>query len=172
MSDFSRSKMSDDNWKTPEGVYRALDSEFHFDDDPCPLVGAKLLKDGLSRPWGKSVFMNPPYSNPTPWVKRAFEESTRGSTVVGLLRCDTSAAWFHDWVWNKAELRFVRGRLTFFKGSVGHSAPFASVIAVWRPHPARKCAKESEHGNEVPAVRNQYDADRDCRRELAILQVQ
>lgn len=128
MSDFTLSHISkSDNWATPDKVYAALDTEFHFDDDPCPLNG-DLLEDGLAREWGRSVFMNPPYSKPTPWVKKAYEESLRGNTVVGLLRGDTSTVWFHDWVLNKAELRFVKGRICFN----GKPAPFASIIAIWR----------------------------------------
>ena len=128
MSDFTKSRVSkSDSWATPEKVYMDLDAEFHFDDDPCPLNG-ELLCDGLAREWGHSVFMNPPYSRPTPWVRRAYEESQKGKVVVGLLRGDTSTAWFHRWVWHKAELRFVRGRICFN----GRPAPFASIIAIWR----------------------------------------
>lgn len=128
MSDFSVSHVSkSDHWSTPPSLYSDLDSEFHFDDDPCPLRG-DLLSDGLSREWGKSVFMNPPYSNPTPWVKKAYQESQKGKVVVGLLRGDTSARWFHDWVLDKATLRFIKGRVKFN----GKPAPFASIIAIWR----------------------------------------
>ena len=127
MSDFTKSRMSDDHWRTPDKIYELLDEEFHFDDDPCPLHG----DDGLKRRWGEHVFMNPPYSNPTPWVKKAYEEMTKGSVVVGLLRGDTSTRWFHDWVLGKAELRFIRGRL-HFNDSKG-AAPFPSIIAIWRP---------------------------------------
>jgi site-specific DNA-methyltransferase (adenine-specific) len=104
-----------------------LDAEFHFNFDPCPLNDNPIV-DGLSREWGTSVFMNPPYSNPTPWVKKAYEESLQGKTVVGLLRGDTSTRWFHDWVLGKAELRFIKGRVCFND----KPAPFASIVAVWR----------------------------------------
>lgn len=130
MSDFTKSRISkSDDWATPKAVYDALNAEFHFDDDPCPLGGI-ALQDGLSRSWGKSVFMNPPYSDPAPWVKKAYESSLAGSVVVGLLRGDTSTRWFHDWVWHKADLRFIKNRL-YFNG-VGR-APFPSIIAIWRP---------------------------------------
>lgn len=75
------------------------------------------------------MFLNPPYSNPTPWVKKAYEESLKGKTIVGLLRGDTSTRWFHDWVLGKAELRFIKGRLRF--NDTG-PAPFASIVAIWR----------------------------------------
>ena len=124
--------MSDD-WATPKEVYAELDKEFHFDDDPCPLhFGGSVFGNGLSREWGKVVFLNPPYSKPAPWVKRAYEESQRGKTVVSLLKGDTSTSWFHDYVLGKAEIRFIRGRLHFV-GTVSDRAPFNSIIAIWRP---------------------------------------
>jgi phage N-6-adenine-methyltransferase len=128
MSDFTKSHISkSDDWRTPKEVYDALDAEFHFNDDPCPIQG----NGGLDREWGTSTFLNPPYSKPTPWVKKAYEESLKGKAVIGLLRGDTSTRWFHDWVLGKAELRFVKGRI-HFNGL--KPAPFASIIAIWRPH--------------------------------------
>lgn len=134
MSDFTKSKISGhDNHATPAGLYAQLDTEFHFNDDPCPLHG-ELKEDGLSREWGSRVFFNPPYSNPTPWVKKAYDSACQGSLVVGLLRGDTSTMWFHNWVLPYAELRFIRGRLNFGPGP----APFPSIIAIWRPRFYRK----------------------------------
>lgn len=125
MSDFTKSRISkSDDWSTPKWLYDKLDIEFHFNDDPCPLKG----NGGLEREWGTSTFMNPPYSKPTPWVKKAYEESLKGKIVVGLLRGDTSTRWFHDWVLGKAELRFVKGRLKF---DGKKPAPFPSIIAIW-----------------------------------------
>ena len=124
MSDFTLSRISkSDNHATPKEVYADLDAEFHFNDDPCPLNGI----GGLDREWGTSVFMNPPYSKPTPWVRKAYEESQKGKIVVGLLRGDTSTRWFHDWVLGKAALRFYKGRIKFN----GSPAPFPSIIAIW-----------------------------------------
>jgi hypothetical protein len=119
-----------DNHATPKNIYDALDAEFHFNDDPCPLDGS----GGLDREWGTSVFMNPPYSKPTPWVRKAYEESLKGKVIVGLLRGDTSTKWFHDWVLDKAELRFIKGRLKFSENGKpwAYPAPFPSIIAIWK----------------------------------------
>lgn len=126
MSNFALSHISkSDDWKTPKAVYDALDAEFHFTDDPCPIGG----NGGLEREWGVSVFLNPPYSNPTPWIRKAYNESLKGKTIVGLLRGDTSTKWFHDWVLGKAEIRFIKGRLKFNDTKL---APFPSIIAIWR----------------------------------------
>lgn len=133
MSDFSRSHISGhDNWSTPSEVYDPLDAEFHFNDDPCPLWGEEN-EEGLDREWGSSVFMNPPYSRGQipRWCRKAYEESLKGKTVVGLLRGDTSTRWFHDWVLPYAELRFVKGRIKFSDHE--NSPPFPSIIAIWRP---------------------------------------
>lgn len=119
-----------DNYKTPEEFYKVLDNEFHFDDDPCPLHG-ELKENGLTREWGGSTFMNPPYSKPAPWCKKALEESMKGKTVVGLLRGDTSTNWFHEYVLPFAEIRFIKGRIKFN----GSPAPFNSIIAIWRGNP-------------------------------------
>lgn len=129
MSDFSLSRISgSDDFATPTELYQKLDAEFHFTDDPCPLGGV-ILSNGLNRGWGKATFVNPPYSKPGPWVRKAHMESQLGNLVVGLLRGDTSTQWFHLWVLPYAELRFIKGRLKFN----GKPAPFASIIAIWRP---------------------------------------
>jgi len=126
MSDFTKSRISrSDNWQTPLELYDKLDAEFHFNDDPCPIKG----KGGLEREWGTSVFMNPPYSSPLSWCKKAVEEMLKGKTIVGLLRGDTSTKWFHEWVLPFAELRFIRGRIKF---DGKKPAPFPSIIVVWR----------------------------------------
>ena len=125
MSDFTLSRMSDDDWKTPKDIYNILNIEFHFNDDPCPIGGT----GGLDREWGTSTFMNPPYSKPTPWCKKAYEESLKGKVVVGLLRGDTSTRWFHDWCLGKAEIRFIKGRLRF---NGLKPAPFPSILVIWR----------------------------------------
>jgi len=125
MSDFALSHISQsDSWATPPALYAVLDKEFHFTDDPCPLEGS----GGLDREWGLVVFMNPPYSKPAPWCEKAYRESLKGKTIVGLLRGDTSTRWFHDWVLPFADLRFIKGRVKF--GGCGRPAPFPSIIAI------------------------------------------
>jgi DNA helicase HerA-like ATPase len=50
---------------------------------------------------------------------------------VLLVHARTDTRWFHDFVYGKAELRFVRGRLKFGDGT--QSAPFPSLVAIYRP---------------------------------------
>lgn len=64
-------------------------------------------------------------------MKKGYEESKKpGTTVVMLLPSRTDTRWFHDYILGKAEIRFLKGRLKF--GNSKNSAPFGSLIAVWR----------------------------------------
>ena len=66
-----------DQWATPKETYDALNAEFHFDFDPCPLAEEPEF-DGLSVEWGRSTFCNPPYSKIKEWVAKAHAEATGG----------------------------------------------------------------------------------------------
>ena len=117
------------HWATPTAFYKELNDEFHFTFDPCPLTPTF---DGLSVPWGERVFMNPPYGRQiSKWIKKAVKEVQEGSLVVGLLPSRTDTAWWHDYVLEATEIRFIRGRLYFGDG-VGR-APFPSVVVIWKP---------------------------------------
>lgn len=78
------------------------------------------------------MFCNPPYGkNIAKWCKKCYEESRKPNTLVVLLvHSRTDTRWFHDWVYGKAELRFVKGRLKF--GGSSNSAPFPSLVAIYR----------------------------------------
>ena len=99
------------HWETPKAVYNALDAEFHFVDDPCPLGG---LAFGLTREWHSPCFVNPPFSRRepiTPWLEKAHNEAQKGKTVVCLIPSRTDTRWWHDYVMKADEIRFLRGRL-------------------------------------------------------------
>jgi len=114
----NRNISESDNWATPKYFYDKLDSEFHFDFDPCPLNIGEITpdKDGLIIPWGKRNFINPPYSRrlKEKFIMRAIEESKKGALCVMLIPVSTSTAIFHDWIKpNASEIRFARGRIAF-----------------------------------------------------------
>lgn len=81
---------------------------------------------------GHTVFCNPPYGREIgKWVQKAWEEhAANRNTVVMLLPARTDTKWFHKYIYGKAEIRFVRGRLKF--GNAGNSAPFPSMIVIYR----------------------------------------
>jgi hypothetical protein len=113
-----------DVWSTPPDFYKKLDEEFHFDFDPCPL---NPTFDGLGVKWGRCNYMNPPYGREIgKWVKKASENKM----TVCLLPARTDTRWFHDYIYGKAEIRFIKGRLKF--GGSKNSAPFPSMIVIFR----------------------------------------
>lgn len=128
------------DWETPQLLYDFLNEEFQFTLDPCSNGdNAKCAKyytpldDGLFQSWASErAFMNCPYGPAiNEWVKKAYSETNNECIlVVGLLPVRGSNAWFHDYVINKAEIRFVRGRITFVGG--GGGAAFSSMITVWK----------------------------------------
>ena len=61
------------------------------------------------------------------WVKKATESD---ATVIMLLPARTDTKWFHNYIYNKAEIRFIKGRLKF--GNSKNSAPFPSMIVIFR----------------------------------------
>lgn len=100
-------------------------------NDPLTLEELREM-DGLSRSWEGVCWRNPPYGKEvSAWVRRAWRASVAGNTVVMLLPARTDTAWFHDWIYGKAEIRFIRGRLKF--GGSKNSAPFPSMVVVFRP---------------------------------------
>ena len=126
-----------DQWSTPQDFYDKLNAEFHFTLDvaaddtnhKCDRYYT-TAQDGLQQSWDGVVWCNPPYCRQTgKWVKKAYEESIKGATVVMLLPCRPDVAYFHDYVLPYAEIRYIRGRLKF--GGSKNSAPFPSMVVVF-----------------------------------------
>jgi len=124
-------------WRTPASVYSVLDAEFGFTYDPCPLwEGDRLISDGLLAEWGEVTFCNPPYSAIKDWTRKAHQEWRKGKTVVLLIPSRTDTGWWHDYVMEADEIRFLRGRLNFDgPHEKGHNAPFPSCVVVFRAIP-------------------------------------
>jgi phage N-6-adenine-methyltransferase len=140
------------NWCTPQDFFDKLNAEFHFVLDAAATEhSAKCSNfftpetDGLNQSWncGGAVFCNPPYGRSLKkWIQKAYHESQSGQTIVLLIPARTDTAAFHDYIYGKAEIRFVRGRLTFTdedgipkKDNCGRAqpAPFPSMIVVYNP---------------------------------------
>lgn len=129
-----------DLWATPQDLFDELNREFNFTLDVCALPeNAKCAEyytpeiDGLSQPWTGSVWCNPPYGRKIgEWVRRAFfsAKTEEAERVVMLLPVRTDTKWFHEFIYKRAEVRFIRGRLKF--GNAANSAPFPSMVVIFR----------------------------------------
>lgn len=127
-------------WATPQWLFDVLDGVYRFTLDPCSThENAKCRKhytreeNGLTQSWAKeTVFVNPPYGREIlSWVYKCLTESKMygAKQIVALLPARTDTRWFHDCVYGRAEIYFIKGRLKFGDGK--GSAPFPSMIAVW-----------------------------------------
>lgn len=134
------------DWETPLDFFNKLNVEFGFTLDPCcTKETAKCNKyftskeNGLKQNWtGHIVFMNPPYGREiSKWIKKAYNESNKGATVVCLIPARTDTRWWWDYCM-KGEILFIKGRLKF-KGKnkqgkiVQNSATFPSALVIFRP---------------------------------------
>ena len=94
------------DYYTPKWLFDSMGLE--FDIDVCapvhgiPWIPAKRwfsqIDDGLAQEWGGGlVWMNPPFSNVTPWVRK-FIENNNGMALLVVSR----SKWFAE-LWDKAD---------------------------------------------------------------------
>jgi phage N-6-adenine-methyltransferase len=125
-----------DLWATPIDFFRKYDEKFGFELDVCAThENAKCKKyftiddDGLSKDWVGVCWMNPPYGREIiRWMKKAYESSLTGATVVCLVPARTDTKWWHEYAM-MGDIEFIRGRLKF--GDAKSSAPFPSAVVVF-----------------------------------------
>ena len=133
------------DWCTPIDFFNELNKEFNFVLDAAATDETAKCKDyftpetdGLKQSWKRTdgaVFCNPPYGREIgKWVKKAYEESTKhDTTIVLLIPARTDTTYFHNYIYKRAEIRFIRGRLKFTdeNGIAGDAAPFPSMVVIY-----------------------------------------
>ena len=127
------------DWVTPDWLFHQLDDEFHFTLDAAASDrNHKCEKyfteadDGLSQKWDGVVWCNPPYNKSIKkWVKKAHDSDC---VVVMLIPARTETDYWHEYIFGKAEIRFIHGRLRFLyeDGTEAEvNAPFPSAVVVF-----------------------------------------
>ena len=148
-----------DAWRTPPEIFHALNAEFCFVLDAAASAGNSLCRhfiteqqDTLETPWNDVMpdvpgyaWLNPPYSNVGPFVKKAATENAEhGTGCVMLLNADTSVGWFRTAIETAYEVRFITGgRLAFLSGETGKPVSGnnkGQMLIIWHPHPRTHCA--------------------------------
>jgi hypothetical protein len=124
-------------WLTPEGMYRELNNEFHFDFDPCPYPRPDGY-DSLELDWGAVNYVNPPFrrhdgvsgQGPTAFVRKVIEEQQKGKTSILTLPVQSYVNLLLE---AGAELRSA-GRVRWLEVETKEPSPSPSpiVIAVLR----------------------------------------
>ena len=157
----SRSPKHSDLWQTPLFIVKLVKDCFGgaIDLDPATTIanptGAEQFftpdDDGLQQVWRRRVFLNPPYSNPFPWVdKLAFSYKEKGvEEAIALLpsRClhnkgtggiiAQSASAFCSW----------RGRIAFIRDGRPHpGTDFDSALVYWGVRSQKFCEVFEGHG--------------------------
>lgn len=119
-----------------------------IDLDPCghiesPVRAARKILlsdggDGLRDAWsGRFVYVNPPFSSMTSWLRRADEMWSSGKVekVAALVPARTDTAYFHDHLAQVCDVGFLRGRMQFARASgrsdIANRVPFSLMICVW-----------------------------------------
>ena len=124
-----------DQWETPQEFFESLDKEFGFKTDVCATAENTKCErffspeqNGLLQEWTGVCWCNPPYGREIKkWVRKAAGSE---ATTVLLLPARTDTGWFHEHIYGKAEVRFLRGRIKF--SGAKHNAPFPCMLVVFR----------------------------------------
>lgn len=169
-----------DLWRTPPALFAALNAEFCFQLDAAAAPHNALCRkfitaeqNTLETPWADYlnvpgyVWLNPPYSDITPFVKKAAAESANQIGTVMLVPADTSVGWFREAIQTASEVRFITaGRLAFINPVSGKPVSGnnkGSMLIIWRPYPRTHCHFATVGRDELMA----FGAKLLARREAA-----
>lgn len=142
-------------WATPAWLYDFLNQQhgpFTL-DAAASAENAKCEKfftkddDALSVEWPakQKIWLNPPFSDPRPWILKAIEAGNAGSTVCVVLPDDISTKWFRMAVDGAAEMYGLvsdgdkTGRVGFIHPVTGEAVkgnPKGTFIMIFRRHTA------------------------------------
>lgn len=143
-------------WQTPIPLFVALDAEFCLTLDAAASADNALCnrniteeQNTLTAPWADFlvspgyVWLNPPYSDITPFIQKAAAESKNQIGTVMLVPSDTSVGWFREAIETASEVRFiVGGRLAFINPVSGNPVSGnnkGSMLIIWHPYPRTHC---------------------------------
>lgn len=140
-----------DLYETPKSVFDYLSMNYGpFDLDVCAEESTRKCekwfgidhsdperRNALAIMWnmhGRRAWMNPPYSNPRPWIEHAILYGKFGLVTVALLPADTSTSWYHDLIKNNKRClhELLPGRIRFmYRGDRQGSPKFGNIVAVF-----------------------------------------
>lgn len=134
-----------EDWETPQDFYDRLNAKYHFEwdlaaSDDNAKCSCYFTRDdnSLEQDWeglSGNLFLNPPYGRELKlWVKKAATTGLKDKqNLVMLIPSRTDTSYWHDYIFNHAEIKFLRGRLKFeVDGVSGDSAPFPSALVIYK----------------------------------------
>ncbi|OOF50728.1 phage N-6-adenine-methyltransferase [Rodentibacter trehalosifermentans] len=136
-----------DHYRTARYVFNWLNLRFRFNVDGCANSRNALCSYFVTEAMdflefncytvNSRIFVNPPYSDPMPFVKRAAELMAQGHLVVMLLPADKSTKWYKVIQENATEvIDIIGGRINFLHPVTGQEVKGnnkGSMMAVFDP---------------------------------------
>ena len=127
------------DWETPWELFDEFNFMFQFTLDVCATAENTKCRsfftpeqNGLLQPWEGVCWMNPPYGHEIgKWIKKAWDESQKGATVVCLIPSRTDTKWWHEYCM-RGYIIFLKGRIRFVNAN--GPAPFPSAIVIFPPN--------------------------------------
>lgn len=160
---FTSAKTGDgsDLWMTPTwivleiervlGLRFVVDAACNVESDVIARLGRNVglsmtwpKLDGLQESWSArvdlvpgAVWVNPPYSVSSRWIRKAVYERRQGVESVFLIPARTDTKAFHEHIVRHADVYFIAGRLEFEPPegvqTQGESATFPSMVCHFHP---------------------------------------
>lgn len=160
-----------DLWRTPKALFDYYDLRFGFNMDvaasfenailPHSHLGKQYNGDfidalDMAQEWGSSSFVNPPYSDIFPWVKKAIQQmNVYKNLSVMLIPADTSVKWFKLAFENCTECHLISGRISFINEETGkpvNGNNKGSVVFIFDPNSPIKQAVSLIDRDEIMRV--------------------
>ena len=121
-----------DNWETPKWLMNTFERMYEGVQDACPIdskeSGFNCLKIDKWDYQGV-IYLNPPYSDPLPFVLKGIEEHKKSKAlIVFLLKVDTTTKWYKALVEANAHFLYFAERLHYSESK--ESPPFSSMLAI------------------------------------------
>jgi hypothetical protein len=114
-----------DDWYTPPYIFEALGLDYELDVSAPPIgvpwIPARrflsVIDDGLATEWKGRVWMNPPYSNPLPWIDKFIAHGDGVACIPTSTGLWMLKFWESDAAWLMLPpIKFVRSNLVPAKG--------------------------------------------------------
>ena len=132
-----------DRLETPPWFFKRWAEVFNFTFDAAASEQNHLVPnwsdDSLDLDWvaeakGGVTWLNPPYSNPGPFLLKAGNTRLKGGNVVALIKYDTSVAWYWEYVHGKADIILIPKRLRFYLDgkATEHTASFPNALLFYK----------------------------------------
>ncbi len=134
-----------DYYRTPKELFDEACQKYGLDiiyDVACNSenkvcsIGITEEQNSLSFNWDRDFFMNPPYSQVKKFMQKAYTEHLKHNVnALILVYAKTDTQFWHDYVENKAEVHFIKGRIKFLDehgNKTKYPAPYGSCWIIYR----------------------------------------